>query len=150
VSITFRGTLYVNKQYTRIDIPERLTNRIGSERFVPARVTIAGVSADLTLHRAGGGYRFALNRSFRLAIKAGPGAILPVRVEVVRTRVVAVPGDLAVALRQSSRARSAFDALPPSHQQAYVDHVTTAKREDTRERRISHAILRLEQVGVRA
>ena len=53
---------------------------------------------------------------------------------------VAVPGDLAMALRHNPRAQATFDAFPPSHRREYVDWITGAKREDTRRKRLAQAI----------
>jgi uncharacterized protein YdeI (YjbR/CyaY-like superfamily) len=53
---------------------------------------------------------------------------------------VAVPPALAAALDADPRARSAFDALSPSHQREYAEWIAEAKREQTRERRIATAL----------
>lgn len=52
----------------------------------------------------------------------------------------AVPDDLAAALRSHSAARATFDAFPPSDRREYVEWITSAKRPETRERRIATAL----------
>ncbi|MGI9009203.1 MAG: YdeI/OmpD-associated family protein [Streptosporangiaceae bacterium] len=51
-----------------------------------------------------------------------------------------VPADFAAALAGNVRAREVFDAMPASHQQRWIWSVTSAKGEQTRQRRISKAI----------
>lgn len=51
-----------------------------------------------------------------------------------------VPIDLADALKKNKQARSAFDAFSPSHKREYVEWITEAKREETRQQRIQTAV----------
>ena len=55
-------------------------------------------------------------------------------------RMVDVPEDLAEALTADEAATTAFHALPPSHRREYVEWITEAKGEDTRQRRLEQAI----------
>ena len=52
----------------------------------------------------------------------------------------AVPDAFAKALRGNARARAAFDAFPPSHRREYIQWIAEAKRDETRERRITQAL----------
>lgn len=56
-----------------------------------------------------------------------------------------VPGWLAGALRASPLAWKNSDALPPSHQRRYVGWISSAKRDETREKRVAEAIALLEE-----
>jgi hypothetical protein len=60
-----------------------------------------------------------------------------------KAKALAVPDDFATALRANARAQSAFDKLPPSHQNEHVKAITEAKKADTRARRIAQAITML-------
>jgi uncharacterized protein YdeI (YjbR/CyaY-like superfamily) len=51
-----------------------------------------------------------------------------------------VPDDLAAALRKSAKARKTFDAFPPSQQREYIEWITEARRDETRQRRLATAI----------
>ena len=55
-----------------------------------------------------------------------------------------VPADLASALRGSERAREAYEALSKSAKRALLYSLYTAKREDTRAKRVAKAIADLE------
>lgn len=51
-----------------------------------------------------------------------------------------VPDDLRVALDANTRAAKCFDAFAPGQQREYVEWITGAKREETRQRRLQQAI----------
>lgn len=56
---------------------------------------------------------------------------------------IEVPDDLANALAASPKAQATFDALTRQNRYAVLYRVTTAKRRDTRQRRINDAVERL-------
>ena len=51
-----------------------------------------------------------------------------------------VPPDLAAALRKNKAAKMTFDGFPPSAQRDYVEWITEAKREETRQKRLAQAV----------
>lgn len=51
-----------------------------------------------------------------------------------------VPADFQAALRRQPKAKKSFDAMSPSHQREYVEWITEAKQDATRERRIATAL----------
>lgn len=51
-----------------------------------------------------------------------------------------VPPLFAAALMQNKKARTAFDAFSYSHRKEYIDWITEAKAEETRDRRMAQAI----------
>ena len=53
---------------------------------------------------------------------------------------VAVPDFVAAALRKNRKAQATFDGFSPSHRREYVEWITEAKGEDTRQRRLDTAI----------
>ena len=55
----------------------------------------------------------------------------------------AMRGDVEKALKKDGHAKTAFEALAPSHQRRYVSWIAMAKREDTRQKRLSEAIAML-------
>ncbi len=50
---------------------------------------------------------------------------------------IAVPDYLTDALRNNKKARATFERLTPSHQREYVEWLTEAKRDETREKRLA-------------
>lgn len=53
---------------------------------------------------------------------------------------LAVPQDFAAALKANKRANAYFDAFSPSAQREYVEWVTEAKQDATRERRLKQSV----------
>lgn len=51
-----------------------------------------------------------------------------------------VPEDLAAALAGAPAAQATFDGFPPSQRRDYIEWITEAKREDTRQRRLTQAV----------
>ena len=51
-----------------------------------------------------------------------------------------VPADLAGALQKNTKAKTAFEAFSPSHTREYVEWITEAKRDETRQKRVETAI----------
>jgi uncharacterized protein YdeI (YjbR/CyaY-like superfamily) len=56
-----------------------------------------------------------------------------------------MPGDLAAALEASPKATVTFEAFPPGQRREYVEWITTAKREETRKKRLDTTIIQLEE-----
>ena len=50
------------------------------------------------------------------------------------------PADLVAAFRKNAKAKATFDALSPSQQREYVEWLTEAKQEATRQKRLAMAI----------
>lgn len=53
-----------------------------------------------------------------------------------KPKTVAVPSDLATALKKDRKARATFDGFSPSHRREYIEWITDAKRPETRQRRL--------------
>lgn len=51
-----------------------------------------------------------------------------------------VPDDLATALSKSKKARTVFEAFPPGQRREYIDWITDAKREETRQKRLAQTV----------
>jgi hypothetical protein len=88
----------------------------------------------------------AVNKATREAIGKNAGDTVDFdleRDERSRSADVEIPPELADALAADVVAKTAFDALAPSHRREYADHVAEAKRPETRERRAAQAVERL-------
>jgi uncharacterized protein YdeI (YjbR/CyaY-like superfamily) len=51
-----------------------------------------------------------------------------------------VPADFAAALKKNKKAQATFEAFSPSHRREYLEWITDAKQEATRQRRMTTAI----------
>lgn len=57
-----------------------------------------------------------------------------------RAKVIDLPDYFAAALNRNKKAKAAFDAFSPSHRREYVEWITSAKQQATRERRMATAL----------
>jgi uncharacterized protein YdeI (YjbR/CyaY-like superfamily) len=92
------------------------------------------------------GGRFLLPVSAEIRAGAGVSAGDVVDVDVVldtSAREVAVPDDLAAALKKAPAAKKAFEALSNSNKKRHVLSVEGAKTAETRERRIAKVLTEL-------
>jgi uncharacterized protein YdeI (YjbR/CyaY-like superfamily) len=62
------------------------------------------------------------------------------RAAKAKKAVPKAPADFLAALKKSKMAHANFAAFSPSHQREYIEWITEAKRNETRERRIASAI----------
>lgn len=53
---------------------------------------------------------------------------------------VAVPPELAAALKKNRKASSVFEKFPPSHRREYIEWIADAKRDETKVKRVEQAI----------
>jgi uncharacterized protein YdeI (YjbR/CyaY-like superfamily) len=56
-----------------------------------------------------------------------------------------MPKEFAATLKRSPKARAYFETLPPSCRREYIEWISTAKRDETRERRLAEAIEKLSE-----
>ncbi len=90
--------------------------------------------ADLPGARAMTGYLKQAMKLIDDGVKAPPAKT------AAKKLPVAVPDDLAAALKNNRKAQVTFDGFPPSQRREYVEWLTDAKREDTRARRLEQAV----------
>ncbi len=57
-----------------------------------------------------------------------------------RPSVSAIPAYITQALKKNTRARRYFEQLAPSYRRAYIGWIDSAKREETKKKRLSEAI----------
>lgn len=74
------------------------------------------------------------------AAKLNEEGVKAPRAQKARKQPLPTPPDLASALKKNRKAAATFEAFPPSHRREYVEWITEAKREETRQRRLEQAI----------
>jgi uncharacterized protein YdeI (YjbR/CyaY-like superfamily) len=62
---------------------------------------------------------------------------------------LSIPADFASALKKNATARKTFDALSPSHRREYIEWITEAKTDATRQKRLQTSLEWLGQGKVR-
>ena len=90
------------------------------------------------------GYAWGVHKATRQEAVVDIGDVVEVEIERdVRPRELIVPDDLAAALASDAAAAEAFGRLSFTGRRELVEWVTSAKREDTRARRIAQTLDRL-------
>ncbi len=137
---TFRTTLLQSGNNVGIELPEELVLGFGAGKRLPVTVTLNGYSYGSTVAVMGGRYMVGVSAAHRSAAGVAGGEQHEVTIVHDDTpRTVAVPDDLATALRQGG-VREEFDRLAYSRRKEHVRAVEEAKAPETRQRRIDKIV----------
>lgn len=128
-----------------VTIPFDVEEVFGKKR-VKVEATFDGVPYRGSLVRMGGPcHMLIIRKDIRARIGKGPGDEVAVTVrEDTAPRTVEVPADLAARLDAAPAARAFFDGLAYTYRKEYVQWITSAKRDATRQRRLDQAVEKLE------
>lgn len=69
----------------------------------------------------------------------------PVMAKKAPKAPLAEPPGLTAALKKNKKARAVFDGFPPSHRREYIEWITEAKTDETRDKRIATTLEWLEE-----
>ena len=128
--------------WTFLRIPFDVQEAYGTRARVPVKGTVKGARFRSSLLPQGDGRHFlVVNKAIQKEAGASVGDTVRVVLELDRApRTVSVPEALKQALDGNPAARENFESMPYSHQKEYVDWIESAKREDTRARRVDKAM----------
>jgi hypothetical protein len=108
---------------------------------VPVKVTLNGYTYRSTIAAMGGPACIPLRRSNREAAGLEGGETLDVRLDLdTESRAVKPPADFAKALKAAPPAWDRWKELSVSHQREHAEAVESAKKPETRTRRIANAV----------
>ena len=144
----FRTTLLQSgPTATGIEIPAEIVTALGAGKRPPVRVTInGGHSYRNTVAVMGGAYMVGVSAENRAAAGVKGGDEIDVDIELdTAPREVVVPPELASALDAEPAARRTFDALSYSNRSWHVLQVTSARTDETRDRRIEKSVAALKE-----
>lgn len=124
-----------------VEVPFDVEEAFGSKK-PKVKALIEGVPYRGTLVRMGTECHLLLVlKSIREQAGKTFGDEVKVTVEAdVEERVVAVPAELKRLFRSEKEARAVFEKLSYTHQKEYVNWITEAKKEETRQKRIAKTI----------
>ena len=138
--------LQSDKTATGIEVPAEVVEALGAGKRPPVNVTINGFTYRSTIAVMGGLYMVGVSAENRAGAGVKGGDEIDVDIELDSSpREVVVPAELAAALDAEPAARRTFDALSYSNRSWHVLQVTTAKTDETRERRIAKSIAALKE-----
>jgi antitoxin component of MazEF toxin-antitoxin module len=140
--MTFRTTVLLGgKTATGLQVPDDVVEALGAGRRPAVKVTVAGHTYRTTVAARGGIFLIPLSAENRTAANVNAGDEVEVDIELDgEPRVVTLPDDLARALATDREALQRFEKLAFTHQNEFVRWIESAKRPETRERRISEAV----------
>ena len=145
-AIAFETTVAGSGGKTGIVIPDDVIHRLGAGHRPPVHVEVNGHAYRSTVAVMGGQHLVGVNAAVRAATGLEAGHPVSVALAVATTpRAVEVPPDLAEALAGDDQARAFFDGLSYSQQRWFVSGIESAKKAETRQRRISAAVERLHE-----
>lgn len=127
-----------------LEVPPEVVEALDGGARPPVRITVNGHTWRSRVAIMRGRHLLGFSKANRQAAGVDTGDEVEVDVELdTEPRVVVEPEDLARALDADPAARAAFDGLPPGRKGEHVRAVESAKRPETRRRRIENAIAAL-------
>jgi hypothetical protein len=144
---TFEAELMLDgKTATGVNVPDDVVDALGGGGRIPVSVTIGTVTYPSTIARMKGVPKIPVSAEIRARAGIEAGALVTVTVERDDApRAVEVPAELRAALDAHQDAATRFAALSPGNQKRHVLAVTSAKAEETRQRRIAAVLAELDR-----
>jgi hypothetical protein len=150
----FRSYVEPPEPMRGLEVPPEVVEALGGGKRPAVTITINGHSWPSRVALMRGRYLLGLSNANRKAAGVATGDEVEVEVEIdAEPRVVAEPADFTRALDADPAARTAYDRLSDSHQREHVRAIESAKKPETRARRIDKALAMLrgqEPAGGRA
>jgi hypothetical protein len=127
-----------------LEVPPEAVEGLGGGKRPAVTITINGHSWKSRVAIMRGRYLIGLSIANRRAAGVVTGDEVEVEVEIdAEPRVVVEPADFARALDADPIARTAYDRLSHSHKREHVLAIESAKKAETRIRRIAKALATL-------
>jgi hypothetical protein len=140
----FRAHVEPPEPMRGLEIPQEIVEALGAGGRPPVTITINGHSWQSRVALMRGRHLLGLSNANRQAAGVVTGDEVEVEVELdTEPRVVIEPPDFARALDADPVARAAYDRLAYSHKREHVRAIESAKKPETRTRRIEKAITTL-------
>ncbi|MFE5325298.1 YdeI/OmpD-associated family protein [Embleya sp. NPDC056575] len=127
-----------------LEVPPEVVAALGKGARPPVTITVNGHSWKSRVALLRGRHLLGLSNANRRAAGVAIGEEVEVELRLdTEPRVVVEPPDFAQALDDDPVARTAYDNLAYSHKREHVRAIETAKRPETRQRRIEKVITTL-------
>lgn len=143
----FTATLKsTGKTTTGIEVPPEVVESLGKGKRPPVKATVNGYTYRNTVAVMGGVYMLGVSAEHRAGAGVAAGDEVEVDLQLdTAPREVVEPEDFAAALDAEPEARRTFDGLSYSNKSWHVLQVTSAKAQETRERRIAKSVEMLKE-----
>jgi Bacteriocin-protection, YdeI or OmpD-Associated/Domain of unknown function (DUF1905) len=146
--LKFRAQVEPNEPTKGLEVPPRVVEALGGGKRPRVIITINGHSWRSRVAILRGRYLLGLSNANRQAAGVVTGE--EVEIELAfdpEPPTVNVPGDLARALDADPAAGAAYDRLTDSRKREHVRAIESAKKPETRKRRIEKAVATLKAGG---
>ncbi|MGM9988144.1 MAG: YdeI/OmpD-associated family protein [Bacillaceae bacterium] len=144
---TFEATIkkHEGKDATYIEIPFDIEKEFGAKR-VKVKATFDGEPYRGSIVRMGlPCYMLGVTKEMRNKIGKTYGDTMQVVIEKdEEERIVALPTDFEKMLRENKDAHTFYESLSYSQKRKYMQWITSAKREETKQKRMEEALVKLE------
>jgi Bacteriocin-protection, YdeI or OmpD-Associated/Domain of unknown function (DUF1905) len=118
--------------------PLDVVSDFGRKGRVPVKGTINGFPFRSSLMNMGNGHMMVVNAQLRAGAKCKAGDVVNVLMELDEdARTVEVPAYLKKMIEGDPRAREFWPTLSFTHQKEYVREIESAKRPETKEKRLA-------------
>src|SRR5262249_36282624 len=132
-----------------LEVPPEVVEALAGGKRPPVIITINGHSWRSRVASMRGRFLLGLSNANRQAAGVATGDEIEVDVELdAEPRVVVEPADFARALDADPIARTAYDRLPDGRKREHVRAIASAKKPETRIRRVEKGLGALRDVGV--
>lgn len=134
-----------DKDAAFIEIPFDVEKEFGSKR-IKVKVKFDNIDYRGSIVRMGQDcYMIGITKAIRNQMGKGPGDSISVQVEKdEEVREVEMPEDFKNELDENKEALKFYNSLSYSAKRKYYQWITSSKKEETRRKRITEAILKLE------
>jgi len=130
---------------TGIEVPADVVAALDAGKRPPVVVNVNGYEYRSTVAPMGGRYLLPFSADRRKESGINGGDVIDVELTLdTEPRTVEVPDDLRAALDASPTAATAWEALSYTYKKEHVRSVLDAKKAETRTRRISAVIAKLD------
>ena len=131
--------------WTYLNVPFNVADEFGTRGQLKVKGTVNGVPyrGSLLPHGDGGHYLVVKAEIRDQANVSAGDRVRVVLEEDTAPRTVTLPKDFKQALVRSPKAKATFAGFSYSHQKEFVDWIGSAKKADTRARRIESAVAQI-------
>jgi hypothetical protein len=146
---SYKTKLLRDSSMCAIPVPFDPKKVFGKTR-APVKVTINGYTYRSTIAAMGGPPCVPLRKSHREAAGIEGSETVDVRIELDSEKREVVPPDELVKALKAARVWDRWEKLSYTHRREYAEAVATAKKAETRARRIEQTVAALSQSAKRA
>lgn len=140
----FRSQVEPNQPMKGLEIPPQVVEALGAGKRPRVIITIKGHSWRSRVAIMRGRYLLGLSNANRQAARVATGEEVEIELALdTEPIVVDLPDELARALDADPPARAAYDRLTQSQKRQHVRAIESAKKPETRKRRIEKVLATL-------